>query len=280
MKILATHAKIPNKIPMIRIMDGTWELKSSEGVFRLKIEHGDVSIGGKDMCVLLTYKGPNDSMLHWFGTDAQCELRGFPIKGDKTKHLLYLATSIFRSIHRDVNYIKLIDSSTYKCGNFPDGKSRPISLRESHFVFHGKTYYEDKFGAVPTTSEGASRMEALRKAIHDPSKKPEKFTFGNPELAKELTPLYNSTNTWWDFFQQIQEKWKKEKCAKIYIWYRIALSNMFGDTIPEHWTLDMRKFPIIRPNLKRMPTKGGTRKRRKSIQYYPFDDMWDATGLF
>lgn len=88
---------------------------SEHGIFRLKIQDGDVSIGGKDVCVLIVYDGPDKSMLQWLGTKAHCELRGFPIQGINTKHMVYLATSVFRSLHKDVKILNLLDSSSYKC---------------------------------------------------------------------------------------------------------------------------------------------------------------------
>lgn len=163
-------------------------------------------------------------------------------------------------------------------------------MREANFLFHCQTYYEQAFQAVPTTADGERRMREFRAALHDPLKKPAIFRFIDPELTKELTPLYNHTLTWWDFFQSIQSKWKN-KCAWIHPWYRFALNEMVKDTIPEHWKIDITKFPLLRPKFEQflpLSVKGGghkhTRKNRKepqSVEYYPIsDEPWDISTYF
>jgi hypothetical protein len=268
-------------------MNNEWKITSEHGVFRLKVANGDVSIGGKDTCVLIVYDGPEKSMLQWFGTKVQCELRGFPVQGETTKHMVYLATTVFRSLHRDVKYLNILDSSSYKC-KLNNGATGSIILREANFLFHGKTYYEQAFQAVPSTTDGEQRMTEFRKALHDPSKKPATFRFIDNALTTELTPLYNSTSTWWDFFQSIQSKWKN-KCAWIHPWYRFALNEMVKDTIPEHWKIDITKFPLLRPKFEPLSSiKGGSRKRTRknsresqSVEYYPItDEPWDISTYF
>lgn len=264
--------------------DGEWDVSSGHYVFRLKKEGNVLSLGGEDMCVMMMYKGPDDSMLQWLGSKERCELHGFPIKGEGTKHMLYLATTIFRSIFRDVRFLTLLDSSSFKC-EMPNGKRYPINLREYNFLFHGKTFYEDKFNAVPLTTDGEKRMEQFRNALYDPSKKPKTFHFLNSELNTELMPIYESSSTWWDFFQQIQKNYGDAKCTKIYLWYRNALNEMVKNiTLPEYWKMDIRKFPLLHPRFKFIPKqKGGrrkTRKHRKLPEYYYMDDLWDGSGLF
>jgi hypothetical protein len=264
-------------------MKQQWELTTPFGMFHLKLDNDVLTLGGEDTCVMIVYKGQNDSLLDQLGTDRSCELRGFHIKGETTKNMLYTATSIFRSLYQDVRYLNLLDASTYKC-KFDDGSLRSISLRESHFLFHGKTYYEDKFQAEPVYEEDKETMAQFRNALHDPSKKPEYFNFKDTRLTSELTSLYNASSTWWEFFQAIQLKWKDTKCTKIYVWHRNALYEMMkGKTIPQYWKLDLKKFPFIHPKFKKIYQTGGkhrTRKNRKEKQYYSYYDELDFVGLF
>jgi hypothetical protein len=44
-------------------MNGEWELTSNFGSFHLKIKDNVLTLGGNDTCVMIIYKGPNDSML-------------------------------------------------------------------------------------------------------------------------------------------------------------------------------------------------------------------------
>lgn len=256
----------------------TWELSTPFGMFKLRIKDNVLTLGGKDTCVMIVYEGSNDSRLDYLGTEKSCELHGFPVKGIKTQQMLYLATSIFRSVYQDVKFLTILDASTIKC-KLPNGSLSPMSLRESHFLFHGKTYYEDKFQAVTLLPEDAILMDEFRKALHDPSKKPKYFNFIDTNLIQELTPYYNSSSTWWEFFQAIQSKWKDDKCTKIYIWYRNALYKMMeGKTIPQYWRIHFKNFPFIHPKFKKISQRGGTRKHRKNIEYYPFSGDWDIGG--
>jgi hypothetical protein len=228
-------------------MKQQWEVTTPFGMFNLKLEDNVLTLGGKDTCVMIIYKGSTDSILDQLGTDRSCELHGFPIKGETTQNMLYTATSIFRSVYQDVKHLNLLDASSYKC-KFDDGSLRPISLRESHFLFHGKTYYEDKFDAEPVSQEDKDTMSEFRKALHDPSKKTEHFNFKDERLSTELTPLYTSSSTWWEFFQKIQSKWESTKCTKIYLWHRDALHMMMKwKTIPQYW-IPVSRIASIKAN--------------------------------
>ena len=264
-------------------MKQSWEVTTPFGSFLLHLENNVLTLGAKDTCVMISYKGPNDSLLDELGTNRQCELHGYPIKGENTKKLLYTATSIFRSLYQNVTSLNVMDASSYKC-EFPDGSLRPISLREANFIFHGKTYYEDKFQAVPIFPEDAITMQQFRDALHDPAKKPQYFNFKDNSLMLDLIPMYKETSTWWDFFQKIQEKWGDAKCTKIYVWHRDALHEMMGGkTIPQYWKIDLKKFPFIRPKFRKLSQSGGrrsrTRKNRKETQYYPYYGELDLSGL-
>jgi hypothetical protein len=264
------------------LLTGEWEVRTPHGKFRLKHSDNVVYLGGKDLCVHIKYDGPDMSELSWLGTkDARCELNDLKIKGKLTEYMLHVAISIFHKLYPDVTHLHLIDSSAYDC-LLPDGGKRKLSMKETYFLFHGKTYYEDKFGAVPRTEAGLKSIETFRTALHDPVKKPAKFNFENPDLNEALSPLYKAANTWWEFFQAIQDKWGDKKCSIIYLWYRYALGAMSLDMIPEHWTIDIRGFPEITPTFKPMTLKGGGRRRRrvtrKNPHYYPLDMALEWSG--
>lgn len=275
-----------------------WDVITDFGKFRVKHADDMVSVGGKDWCVNIVYKGPDESILQWLGTeDLQCTIDNIEIKGEKTRKMLYLATTIFRVLYRDVRYLHMVDSSVIKC-TLPGGLKKPLSLKESHFLFHGKTYYEDKYGAFPRYESGKYIMIKYREGLHDPTKKPKKFSFTMPDLNEMLTPIYNSTDTWWDFFQEIQKKWGNKKCQIIYIWFRETLAYI-GDKnpIPEMWTIDLHTLPMIRPTFRKVGSGvGRTRKRRggnnkknkrnKTFYKYFSDSLyenvetWNGAGIF
>ena len=264
-------------LPLLRANTQQGPLTSKSWKYHLKVDATNVSLGGKDVCVMLIYNGPEKSMLHWLGTEARCELQGFPVKGNHTLHLVHIATTFFRALFRDVKHLHLIDSSSYKCA-LQNGKLYPISLRESYFLFHGKTYYEDKFHAFPRTADAAETMAVFRAALHDPSKKPAVFRFMDDELQTVLTPLYNTSRTWWDFFQAIQTRWGSQKCTMIYKWHRYALAEMHTATIPEHWTIDITKLPWVHPQMKKIGGGKSTRKHRR-VHMYPLDELWDGSFM-
>ena len=90
-----------------------------------------------------------------------------------------------------------------------------------------------------------------------------------------MEELYNTTETWKDFFNLIDEKYKSRKCEYIYPWYKKAVFELIGTkSISEYWKIDVKT--IIKKNIHYETVNEGGAKTRKSKKYkeidYPFFD--------
>jgi hypothetical protein len=153
-------------------------------------------------------------------------------------------------------------------------------MKPFHIAFHESTWYEYYFDAKLVKDH--EKYIKLKENMRNPDKKPSRkhkndespFNFINKQLQEELMPLYDKTKTWSEFFQVIEEKYKKDKCAVIYPWLSSAMSTIFEGNLYEtpKWYIDLEenakknKTPMldIHPtrNLKRII--GGRRHTRKN----------------
>jgi hypothetical protein len=207
------------------------------------IEH-TLSIGGKDdKCVNITI--PTDSsnkslFLSWAETTKDCTLDSLKIKGNSTQIMLQLAITIAREIAPHVTEIILDDMSHFFCQT-PDGPIK-THLPSFYIAFNGKTWYEDKFGAIMIDPEYYEKYKKCLRNFYDPKYKKDNFDFINNDLQLLLDPLYQKSHCWKDFFDQISEIYKDKKCGIVYPWIKNAMRILFdGQRL---WDVVEWKIPI------------------------------------
>lgn len=249
--------------------------KTSFGDFRIKIINKDfISVGGKNFCVQISYRGDNDTELTSLETSrGGCEIHNKHISGELTTKMTHLGFTILRELYPSVKKVNLIDSSSYKC-TMPDDSQRGISLMKSSLLIYGQTYYERKFGAVPKFEHDTQILEEFRGGWADPAQKPETFNFNNPDLNSLLTPIYNSTATWKEFMEALEKKFGRRICTYIYPWFLHALAKIQTREIPSHWTIPIGSLPRI--EYTRVQT-GGRHTRRKPME---IGSSYDSSGLY
>jgi hypothetical protein len=237
-----------------------------------------ISVGGKRICVQITYRGDNDSQLAHLGTeDGGCELTGNNIGSDDPVTMTHLAVTFFKKKYQNVHHLYVLDSSKIKC-QLDDTKTKSMSLMKTNLLFKGKTYYQETFNAVPRYP--TTTLDQFVENLDNPEYKPPIFSFSNPSLDNLLTPLYSQANTWKEFFKRIETTYGQEKCKYIYTWYLNAMYTIVHEPIPEFWKIDITTFPTIEYTDLRL---GGTRKRGKQRQEYVLDDpviFWDRHDTY
>jgi hypothetical protein len=252
-------------------MEESYIVKTGVGRFRVektvkrgyntnKISGEFLKIGGKNLCVELYWKDSDttNADLQWINVEqGGCELNGVPIKKEKTQHMFHLAITLLKKYLPDVKTITLLDNSKFKC-ILPNGKIIQIHTIKYHFLKHGSTYYDLKFGAVPINDSEKIIYEKIKSNYSDPSKKPQSFNFINDALINEFMPIYQSSATWAEFFSKIKST-MESSCEKIAGWYLNAFYYISDKTpMPEYWVID--KFENI--DYVRVQN-AGTRKMRK-----------------
>ena len=256
-----------------------YSVSTSFGRFRIKENDSMISVSAKNWCVQVVYKGQQGvtSELSLLETGkGRCELSDKQMTDKDTVNMVYLAINLLRRKYPHLQKIHLIDTSTCRC-RLPDKSERHLSMMKSQFLFHGKTYYESRFGAVPR-SDTTAVMDAYRKGWTDPSKKPPLFDFNNPELSEVLTPLYMESSNWAEFMRKIQERWGVHKCSIIYPWYLYALNEINSAEMPTFWTIDISSVPNI--DITMPGGKRGRKTHKRMIHLIPTELFWDRTDIY
>lgn len=252
----------------------TYYVKSSVGRFRVEkstsyksngtIKYHLLKIGGQKFCIEYAFRENSDTVeLQWIFTEkGGCEMNGVIIRGEKTIHLFYLSISI---LHQYGNFkqIYFIDNSTFPC-DLPNGKVSKISMSKYYILFHRKTWYEARLNAKPKYSEDNIIYNKIKDLFNDPSNKPEHFDFKNSDLEKILTPIYDSSESWAEFLDNVYKL--PDVCKKIYPWYIDAImyiKNKYG--LPEQWVIDINNTtPIVNYKLVNI---GGKRRTMRLPEY-------------
>jgi hypothetical protein len=237
------------------------------GKFGIKIDKDNIKVGGRNFCVnLALYE--KETSLYWLKTDeGGCELDGKDIHGKNTINMTDLAFSLLRKYYPERNTtISLLDDSGFKWED-SKGKTYKTNFLKGYLLFHGKTWYEDKFDAVMCNSDIYKLYrEKADNNFDDPVKKPPIFNFINNEVKEKLEPLYLSSKTWREFINKLIEKYDKIKYKLIYDWYRSAIYTIFDDMeINQNWKIDISKRQNI---ICRSILQGGGKTRKTYFTKY------------
>lgn len=216
--------------------------------------------------------------------NAPCTIDGVVIKGEKTKQMFYFARTLLKTL-TDKTIIEFTDNSHFPC-NITDTEIRHIPLNVAYLMFHGKTWYDALFNAELVDEVEKNKYKRLQERRKDPAFKPATFNFKTSVLNEMLTPLYNRTNTWEEFFNAINDEFKEKKCKMVYMWLADAVctltingNDIFGFQL---WKIDIRNMPLIYYFERNVYKGGGKQKktRRKKDKHehefefeHPIRDM-------
>ncbi len=239
------------------------------GDFTVRIVGGDfINVGGKNDCVQIFYdRFTNKARLERLETEkGGCSLSDEEVHGEKTIQMADLGFSILRDIHPSVEEATLIDSAKFPC-TLPDGKKTPISYKQFFLLLKGKTYYQDRFQAIPEFPAEEEALHTFVKNREDPLRKPAKFNFMNADLNTLLTPVYDDCTTWKEFIEKLYSIYKRGICQVMYPWYLHAYSIIKDTEITTNWKIPLRTRPVI--EFGKENTINKSNYTRKNITYDP-----------
>jgi hypothetical protein len=257
-------------------------IKTNYGIFNLKISlHSDrnteepisfvINLGTKEkQCVQINVpskeSNETEAYLMWVEADERCSLERYIERG-LAQHMTLLDLTLARNINKNIKTVYFRDTSSFEC-ELPDGTEKNVPMKTFHIAFHGSTWYEYYFGAK--LKRDYNKYCELKQNLYNPASKPKTYDFINQQLQQELDPLFESTNTWNEFFQAIAKKYDKKKCTVIYPWILYAMTDIFKCNIFEdtEWYIEFKdnpKTPLIDYNGYEVPAhlKGGRRKTIK-----------------
>jgi hypothetical protein len=243
--------------------------KTAFGDFRVRIVGNDsISIGGKNDCVQIYYDSyTNTGKLDRLETEkGGCSLSADDIKGEKTIQMTDLGFTILRQLYPSVKEVTLIDSAKFPC-TLPDGSRASMSYKQFFLLLKGKTYYQDRFAAIPELPQEVQALTNFEKNWKDPQRKPESFNFMNPSIQTLLTPIYNASTTWEQFIKKLYEIYNRNVCQIMFPWYLHAYSKIITADITTFWKIDISKRQHISFEIK--DAKEIQRYTRKNLVYDP-----------
>ena len=230
-----------------------------------------LTVGGINKCVGINapYNSDIAHLLNIKRNGGGCELDGNEISGLKTVHMLNLAFTILKKEMLHIKFVKLEDRSDIPC-KLKDGSLIGISLASQQLIFHQKTWYERYFNA--------KLINPILRKLYDESKcnfnkKPTTFNFINKDLNTVLTPLFDESTSWKDFFHKINTM--KDKCQIILFWYPYALKEIFQNVSFERqdWIIELNSIENIDYTILK-PQQGGKRSRTyKHIEYTSINQL-------
>lgn len=234
---------------------------------RDKLDYFTLSIGNDDcFCLTMTINMDGNkshylSKIESTSKKCSCTLNDLTIRGERTRQMLYFAATIIKEIS-DVSIIEFTDQSSFPC-LIGEGVERPLPLNVYNFMFKGKTWYDQAFNATLKESVYQNKYKILQERRTNPEFKPATFDFMRESLTNELEPLYKNTSTWAEFFNEISNKYKEEKCRMVYLWMHKAVYSLIKDDADIFgfpvWQMDARNMPSVKYNIKKL-YRNGTRK--------------------
>lgn len=270
-----------------------YKLRTDCGIFAFKltkhinrdtqqIDSLGINLGSKNnKCVQLKIpsqeSGGTIGYLMWVEAEENCSFEKY-IESGLSHHMILLGIKLGKMFNRNLNRIELEDTSSFKC-QLPNGIQQ-VPMKPFHIAFHQATWYEHYFGAKLQSRH--DEYLAAKEHIFNAAYKPDRFDFINDSLQDELEPLYISSNTWYDFFKAISEKYGRKKCGVIYPWIVHAMSDIFESSIYQDtkWYIDLENNPKIKNVDVTLQERigGGKRKTQKKRRARRF--TFSRTDLF
>ncbi len=205
--------------------------------------------------------------------DILCSLENIFVKGCDTKQLVGLLIQYINNKYPSVKELMFNDLSTRQCDNESD-----VNLAVMTYLYLEKTWYEKNFGAYIAEQ---SRKELERIISHYNESKETQWeeistTLRNNEYSglsdDEIKGLYESTETWKEFFETIFKKIEiADFCMFISGWIDIFILKYFNNLQGLSYIIPIKDYGLNYIESGYNAKKGGryTRKltRKKSKDY-------------
>lgn len=250
-----------------------FEAQTPAGRFKVKITNGDyINIGATNFCVQISYnRRSNSAHLEWLGTErGGCEVTGL---GTDTVTMTDFGFTILKQLYPNVNpIIELRDSAKFTC-NIPGNNRTSITVSEYNLLLAGKTYYQDRFDAIPKYPESQTAYENFYRAWTDPAKFDKNYDFRNDDLNKLLGPLMQASNTWAEFFSKFYAKYKRKACVLMHSWYRDVYGSLARQALHADWLIDISGRPVIEYTIisRNITNRNTNNYTRRVLEYNPYE---------
>ena len=196
--------------------------------------------------------------------DMLCSLEHNFARGQDTKQLLYFLIQYIHNTYPTVNVLQFNDLSTRKCDNMTE-----VNLAVMTYLYTEKTWYEKNFGSYisPQSQQEYDRIKTQYNKSKEIPWETMKYTIQNYDnITKmndsEMERLYNDTNNWKNFFEQIYNKIEiGDFCVFISSWLNSFILKYFNNLQGLSFFMPIKDYKINYSESKYM--RGGRRFTRR-----------------
>ena len=179
--------------------------------------------------------------------DNKCNLQGNMKKGVGTRDMICAALISIKCLYPNVSSLRLDDASTITCSN-----NKKVSLASYYLAFHGKTWYELNFNAIPVLKDKESYYKK-KTLMNDINYKNSLEWFNDLlrssniemdiNIKKTLLNFYKSSNTYTEFFNKLKSYYSKsELCINTRDWIHAFISEELLNVSSQSWLIDMNLY--------------------------------------
>lgn len=182
-----------------------------------------------------------------FGYNEHCNQEGNHIKGVGSIHLLNVGMQFI------INHYKLLKDTQFqlKDTSFIECSRYKLSLPVYYTVFYGKTWYEQKFDAVPLYIS-ADELKGQRQKLREYMKTKPPLTdwfMGSHEVEKMIEKIYVKTGS----LQECLDELKSHDCYVFKNWLPALVLKYIPVLIGTEWSIVCRSNIDI--NIEKLSTK-------------------------
>lgn len=217
-----------------------YKIKTSFASYFVEVWHqypgiDKVYIGGKSRCVSISvyYESKEWSNIDGVGYNIDCNYASNHAKGVGTVHLVKCAIGFVTKYYgMDTSWGRFLlkDTSYIECNTCK------IPLAPFYVLYHGKTWYEAKFGAQPTHSGHVLKEQKreLRKYIRGKPDISEYFNEGQKRFKAYVLGEYEGCNT----LEELMKKFKDNDCSIFKGWLEQMVRTFIPSLEGSTWMID------------------------------------------
>ena len=221
-----------------------YKIKTAYANYYVEIWHqyetiDKVYIGARKKCIgfsiYLNEKGKviknEPPEIDGFGFNQHCNITGNHIKGTGSVHLMNTALRFI------INHYKLPENTKFqfKDTSFIECIKYHMPLRIYYTIFHGKTWYEDKFGATPLDKHAIPRLQEGKQKLKEfLSLKPNIEDFFH-EDQEDLKVYVLNIYTKCESLKECLDILKKEDCKVFKGWVVSIFSHVMSYDFNQEW---------------------------------------------
>jgi hypothetical protein len=234
-----------------------------KGCLEMTVQVPDQTL--KDERYIDLQKHKNIAYISWIGANPKCAINTKFPGGIATRNLIQTGMMYAIQNYKWIEYFTIVDNSTIKCGDGDDAIR--ISLPHISIALNGKTYYEKHLNARLQYGQDIYN-DNIAKLFRKPANSVSFESFAEylpHDLVKnaEFKSLYNTSETFIAFFNDLQKIYKERFCLITIGWLQKFIDDLLENEIYSIWS---QRWIIDKKDVLNIDTKQTISNSRSTIQ--------------